>query len=381
MSTKKKTSIKILLVILVIVVAFIAGISGEIITKLYLSKISFLRDLYFTDLSNLGQKDIIIQEAKTVVVEQDLRVEQLKNSLQPVVVGIYKAKKQSQNSLDNVYLPADYLGQAMVLTSDGWLITTSNVASSKTNLVAVPFNKKIYPIEDLIIDQATDIVFLKIKAQNLPIINFEDSDNLLNGQQVLVYNIFSDRIQAANILEKRYQAINNKYDYLNSSEALNRLILLDQSFAANYQAAPVFDFNGQIVGVLVNRDKQFNQVIPIQFISPIINQVLKGEQISRPYLGINYLNIASTYGLSEETRQNQEKGALILADLKGVAIKADSPLKDKLQSGDIILQIEDQVIDQDQCLADILLEYKSGQQLNLKYLRDNQTQDLIFTLK
>jgi len=64
-------------------------------------------------------------------------------------------------------------------------------------------------------------------------------------------------------------------------------------------------------------------------------------------------------------------GALIIADKTGVSVTEDSPLADTLVLGDIIISLENQLISQENDLLDLLLQYKIGQQINLKYLHDN----------
>ena len=85
--------------------------------------------------------------------------------------------------------------------------------------------------------------------------------------------------------------------------------------------------------------------------------------------------------MSEEARQGIEEGALIWTDKTGLAIEEDSPLAEKLVKGDIIISIEDQKINRSNDLLDILLEYKSQQEISLKYLHDREEQEISIILK
>ncbi|MFC1598715.1 S1C family serine protease [Patescibacteria group bacterium] len=380
-NNKKKKSYNFLaLVLLVVVLGFLAGISGEFFTRYYLSNLGFFRDLYFTETDELGDRDIIIREPKKVVVEQELRINQIKNELQNSVAGIYQIKSAGDDLLDKVFLPDDYAGQAMILTSDGWLLTDSNVSIGQKDDLVISHQQNIYEIDKMFKDDLSGIVFMKINAENLPVIKLVEWEKLTPGQQVLVYNSHLDQLDLVYIKNKRSRQINNKYDLVQSSQVLDKRILLSDGLNDDFIGSALVNFQGEIIGILDSFSKEYNKAIPLYFIQPIISQVLKGEEIKQPYLGINYLNLAQIYGLSEEDRQNQDQGAMIWPNQKDLAIEEDSPLADLLEIGDIIISIEDQRIDKVNDLLDIILQYKSGQQIRLKYLHDNEEQEAVISL-
>jgi serine protease Do len=362
---------------LVIVLGFAAGLGGELFTRYFLANTSLFSDLYFTDQANIGQKDIVINEPRKVVVEQDLRLDQIKNDIQPVLVGIYRKKAATKNILDSVFLPEDYLGQAAVLTSDGWLISTQNTNVVAKYNVVVTNTKKVYEIEKVVVDPVTNIVFIKINVQNLPVIKFTDFKEINSGESVVLYNNNLDKLELAQILTKRYKEIDSKYDFVSSSQVLDRYILLDNRYNLDYEGSAVFDFQGNVIGLL----KSENLVIPISYIKPIISNVLKDEKIQRPYLGISYINLSEVNGLLETQTQNQQYGALIWSNVAGKSIASDSPLFNVLAKGDIIISIENQKIDRDNDLADLLLEYKIGQEIKIKYIKDGQEKELNAIIK
>ena len=362
----------VVFLIIAVMMGFLAGISGEFFTRYYLSNLAFFRDLYFTERTGWGQQEIIIQDPRKVVIEQDLRAEQLKNQLQTNTVGIYKKKLIPGSALNNIFLPTDYVGQAFILTSDGWLISSNESITAAGSQVAVGYNKKIHEIEKVIKDSFTGLVFIKITAQNLSAAKLATFEKIRDGQFVYAYNSYSNQLSSANIAEKRHKEIKTKFDFISSTRNLDKQILLTNDLAKGFGNSPLLNLEGEVVAVLSAQDRG----VPIYYISPIISQVLRGDEIKRPDLGINYIDLTRVYGLSEKERQGLEAGALISPDAKGVAVKADSPLAGKLRTGDIIISVENQKITRHKDLTDILLEYKIGQTITLKYLRDNQENEL-----
>jgi serine protease Do len=296
-------------------------------------------------------------------------------------LGLYKKSKASTALLDNVFVPNDLLGQVFVLTSDGWLITSIDAVNWPKDEMVVYYNGKNYPIDKIIKDDLSKIVFLKINIQNLPVIKMADLQKATNGQQIFIYNSYFDRISIGSISDKSFKSLVNKYDLVLSSQALDKYILLNDDFSAEVAGSPVFNLSGEIIGLLDGNYNNSSKVIPINYISPIINQVLKGEVTQRPYLGVYYLDLSTVWGLGEEDRQKAENGALIWSNKNGIAIAADSPLTGKLVKGDIITSIENQILDENNDLADLLLSYKSGQEIRLKYLHEGKENEINITLK
>jgi len=297
-TSKFKILKRVLLIIVFILIAFSAGIFGEFFTRTYLANMAFFRDFYFTQADNLGQRDLIISQPQKVVVEQDIRLNQLANEIRPSVLGIFIKKKVSKNLSDNLYLVSDMVGQSFVLTSDGWLISSAATITGSKDDFVIYYNNKIYPIEKIVKDDLTRTVFIKINAQNLPVIKLADLQKVFNGQQIFIFNSYYQQVNLANIVDRSYRPIHEKNDLIISSQDLNKRILTDKNFPANLIGSPVFNLDGEIVGLYDQAGINNSQVIPINFISSVINQVLKDEKIQRPYLGIYYINLNKTVSLN-----------------------------------------------------------------------------------
>ena len=379
---KPKIRIKLIgFIMLAIVFGFFAGICGEFITRYYLSNFAFFSDLYFTETSNLNQGQIVIKEPRKVVVEQDLRLAQIKSDVQPSVMKIYSKKRSAKNLLDKIVSPDDYLGQAVVLTSDGWLMTIKNPLIRASESLVTGSSQKIYEVEKVIEDEVTKIMFIKISAQNLPVAKLADFDKVTEGEQVVAYNGNTDGLNLVNIQNKKYKDIKYKYDFISNTQILDEFILLDKSFNSDFNGSPIFNFQSELIGFLAGQDELINQAIPINYITPIINQILKGEAIKRPYLGINYIDLSKVYGLDEIDRQNVNQGAMIWPNERDVPIMSDSPLYNKLAKGDIIISLENQILDANNDLTDLLLQYKSGQDIRIKYRHEQKEAEMSLTLK
>jgi len=377
---KPKFKLKnVIIILLVIVFGFIAGIGGEFFGRIYLSNFSFFRDFYFTEPANVNQGEIVISQPRKVVVEQNLRLNQIKNDVQGAVMSIYRGKNSAKNILDKIYLPDDYLGQAVVLTSDGWLMAVNNSAVLANESVVITPDQKVYKVEKVVEDLATRIMFIKIQAQNLAVIKLGDTSQLNDGEQLVGFNNYFDALNLVEVINKNYKKINNKFDFVSSTQIFDKYILLSSNSIS--KGTPLFNFQSELVGFQSGQSETLNQSIPINYIIPVINQVLKGQTIKRPYLGISYIDLSKVTGLAELDRQKQNTGAMIWPDENGIAIASDSPLIDKLVKGDIITGVENQAVDSNNDLTNLILEYNSGQEIKIKYLHDQKELEVNVVLK
>ncbi|MCX6740489.1 MAG: S1C family serine protease [Candidatus Parcubacteria bacterium] len=368
---------KLLLLGLLILLSFVAGIFGEIFTRAYLSKLDIFSDFYFSGSNDLGDRELIINDPKKVVVEQDLRLKQLVSEIQPTVLSLFKNKKLGKTITDNVFLADDMLGQAFVLTSDGWLITSTSSASRAQEDMVILYNNKVYQIEKLVKDVPTDCVFIKINAQNLPVVKLADAQNIVPGQQVFVIDNFNNQVHLANILDRGYRSTADKNILIINSEEINKYVLINKQLPVNLAGSPVFNLEGSIIGFW---DQQLgssgSRVIPANYFMQIMSQILKGEKINRPYLGLNYINLFRVaYNSEFLANPNSPKGAYVWS------LEEDSPLAGKVVKGDIILSLENNNLDANIDLNDLLLSYKTGQEVRIKYWREDKEEEVNIKLK
>jgi S1-C subfamily serine protease len=195
------------------------------------------------------------------------------------------------------------------------------------------------------------------------------------GQQIFIFDSYWQELHLANIIDQAYRPIQAKSDLVIFSQDLNKSILINKNFPANLAGSPVFNLEGEIIGLWDKPGASNSQIIPINYVSPIINQVLKGEKIKRPYLGLYYIDLSKAVVDTAADQNLAKVGAYVQS------VASDSPLYGQVVKGDIILSIENQDIDQNNDLLDLLLSYKAGQEIKLKYQHLAKEAEINVTLK
>ena len=101
--------------------------------------------------------------------------------------------------------------------------------------------------------------------------------------------------------------------------------------------------------------------------------VMKNELGNRPILGIYYIPITKSYFLANNL--NRDRGALIFSPSgkQGLAIISGSAAeKAGFQINDIIIAVNGQEVNIDNPLANILSNYKKGDEVELLIVRTGQ---------
>ncbi|MEK7653565.1 MAG: S1C family serine protease [Patescibacteria group bacterium] len=311
-------------------------------------------------------RQIVIDQPRSVIIEQDLQIRQMEDNILPALVSLYPVRNVN-NPLNQAYLPSEIMGQGFILTADGWLITTKSAIPSLTaEYSAVGYQNKEYQAGGFIEDKTTGIVFGKMAgASGLTVAKIGASKNLSVGQTVLVASK-RDELSLAHIKRIGYE-VKVRQDLIQSSDKLNKEFFLDIDLGGLENGAVVANLKGEIVGIVDG-----GRVVMADYFSGLINQVLSNQKISRPVLGINYIDLAHTDGLFGRG----EKGALVLgAPPKG------APAFGLIKDGEVIKKVNDVELSYFTSLSEATSGFKPGDKVDLLIFRAGKDEEVQVTLK
>jgi len=358
----------IILIVLATFFGLLSGITGQIISRAYFLEkdfnMPFFGDIRFANDNN--DTNLIIRNPKKIVVEEETKARETKQSVQGSIMGIFLKK-------NNINLNKKE-GDAFVITSDGWMISSFtpleiiNIKNKKASssqkeimsllkkYVFVSQNKQIYEIENIFYDPISSYSFWKIKAYNLPVRKFESS--VKRGDLVFEINSFGD------ILINNIVAREKRKEILFSDILDNKIILAYQN--EKFNNSFVFNSYGDLIA-LTDKD---GKVYSISFFNPLIKNLLKNKKITRPKFGVNYINNFEFLDL--ETKK-VKKGAEIFKNENKVAVVKGSPAeKANLKEGDIIMSINGIELTRDNNLQEIINNYLPGDEIKIDYLREGK---------
>ena len=269
------------------------------------------------------------------------------------------------------------LGSGFIISEDGYILTNDHVAGNATEITVTMTNGKHYKARIIGSDPVTDICLLKIDEKNLPFISFGNSNDVIIGEWVIAlgnpFGLFelNDKptvtVGVISATGMNLEPINNRY-YLN-------MLQTDAAINGGNSGGPLVNSLGEVIGMntLIFTGGSGAQgniglgfAIPINKVKKIIDELKGSGKINRDFdIGLRIQSL-------DETIANYYK----LEDIRGVIITQVLPKsaasRSGLNVGDVILQVDEYKINNEQTLIGVFQEFRTGQTISIKILRDNE---------
>lgn len=241
------------------------------------------------------------------------------------------------------------------------------LGNSKSICYVTLKNGNVYPAEVIWGDENHDISIIKIAAENLLALSLGDSDKISLGEQVYClsnstgYN-FSEKINQG-IISKL--SVTQKINEENIIKYAEDIIKIDIDIKSDNSGGAILNCDGELLGVASSK---LNAVIPINRIKKIID-ILKTEgEFEEAYLGI--------YGFGNNALKYLDLDYISNIGVYIEKIDEDSPVYNKVLSGDIITKIDDFELSSMQELSQYLYTKKPKEQVTLHVIRGTKEFDI-----
>ncbi len=385
-------------IIIILLLAVIFGLAGGLAAGLFVVSNFNSQGLptndYMNFLNNLNYSILPSSRSSKMVIEQDKVVVKTIANSQNVLFGIYQKIKSENNNdpeqsrfdFGSYYQIEDSVGQGLIITSDGWAITSfwpeslnkikkTSVESGKIvlsaweNYVVITRDKKIYQIDRVARDSLTGFAYLHLAdANNLPVKELSSIKEIKPGQLALLLE-WSGRNNIMHI--NSVKGNNSVY----SADRYIGLLEVNQAISKNLKGSVLFGLNGSVYGLV---DEE-GRIVPIALFSGALKSLLKEGVIRRANLGINCVDLSKIVFQDSgmEKLLFPKYGALIAKNKQGVAVEKNSPAYlSGLKEGDIITEINNLEISAGNSLADLIKSFSAGDMVNLFYWRNGQKNNI-----
>ncbi|MCI8870324.1 MAG: trypsin-like serine protease [Lawsonibacter sp.] len=250
-------------------------------------------------------------------------------------------------------------GTGIVLTEDGYVITNAHVVQDAQMVTVELHNQVRYSASLVGYDLKEDLAVLKIEAEGLAPAQFGDSSLLRVGDQVSA--IGNPLGYTMTMTPGIISAVDREVEMEG-----NRMYLLQTSAAINFgnSGGALLNDRGQVVGVttvkIVSSDgsaEALGFAIPTERVKYVVDQLIAGEEIKTPRLGITLLQKP--------------------AGPPGLEVAEIEPWSDAavqgLRIGDRIVAADGISVSTNRELARIKDLHRVGDRLLLEVLRDGET--------
>ncbi|MEB4592969.1 DegQ family serine endoprotease [Candidatus Thiothrix sp. Deng01] len=265
------------------------------------------------------------------------------------------------------------MGSGFVVSPDGYIITNAHVVDGAKSVTVGLSDKRELPAEIIGVDKLSDIALLKIKADNLPVVQLGDSDKLEVGQWVVAlgapFGLDHSATQGIVSALSRSLPDGTYVPFIQTDVAVN----------PGNSGGPLFDLGGRVVGVnsqIYSRSGGYMGIsfaIPVNVVKNVIEQLKTNGQVSRGWLGVEIQDMDQ--GLASSFNLAQPEGALV------AGVQPNSPAeKAGIQTGDIIVGFGDGKVTSASDLPLLVGNTPIGSQVPIKIRRSGVEKTLDVTI-
>jgi len=270
-------------------------------------------------------------------------------------------------------------GSGFIVSPDGLVLTSCHIINDpKDEYTIVLEPDKKYPAKILARDPINDIALLKIDGQGFPHIRLGNSDRIELGQSVVAVGNalgeFHDTLSAG-IISGLSRIITAGSPFSMQAERLRGLIQTDAAINPGNSGGPLMDLDGKVIGIntaMVMGAQSIGFAIPINYAKKILDEVKKYGKLRTPFLGVRYIILSKE--MAEKNKLPVDYGAFVVRETLGESaiVKESAADKAGLKEFDIILEINGEKISMDNPLANLLQKFQSGEEIDLKIMREGK---------
>ena len=286
--------------------------------------------------------------------------------------GLFGGRRGQNAPAQPQYQEGQSLGSGFIISSDGYVVTNNHVVSPAGRgtveeiTVTMPDGTE-YAAELVGNDAASDLAVLKISGSRpFPFVRFGNSQNARPGDWVVaIGNPFG---LGGTVTSGIISAIQRT---TGQGGAYDRYIQTDASINRGNSGGPLFDMQGNVIGI---NNAIFSPsggsvgigfAIPAETAAPIVDKLRRGVEIERGYLGIQIQpvseDVADSLGLA------RNRGEIVQSVQSGEPAERAG-----IRPGDIVVAVNGQDVTPEQTLSYLVANIAPGTRIPIDLVRDGQ---------
>ena len=265
-------------------------------------------------------------------------------------------------------------GSGFIVDSDGYVITNAHVVDGAVDIKVGLQDRRELRATLIGADKSSDVAVLKVEADDLPVVNIGDSDDIKVGEWVLaIGSPFGFEHTAT-------QGIVSALSRSLPDDTYVPFIQTDVAVNPGNSGGPLFNTSGEVIGVnsqIYSRSGGYQGLsfaIPINVAMSIAEQLRETGYAVRGWLGVRIQNVDQS--LAESFGLKKPEGALVSE------VTPDSPAeKAGYLPGDIILTFNDKKVPFSSALPPLVGVIKPGDTVESEVLRDGKRKTIKVTIE
>ncbi len=273
------------------------------------------------------------------------------------------------------------LGSGVIISEDGYIVTNNHVIDGADKLEVLLNDNSTYEAKIIGTDEATDLALIKIDAEKLTPITFGNSEDLKIGEWVLaVGNPFGfNSTVTAGIVSAKARSISQ--NSRGGKMGIESFIQTDAAVNPGNSGGALVNLKGELIGINsaiysnTGSYTGYSFAIPTSIVKKVMTDLKQYGSVQRAMLGCTITELDSK--LAKEKGITVTKSGLMVMEVTDRSTAKEIGL----QSGDVIVGINDAEIHTFPELQELLNKFRPGDQISVTYIRDNKKYTKSATLR
>jgi serine protease Do len=270
------------------------------------------------------------------------------------------------------------LGSGFVIDPTGYIVTNNHVVADADKVTVILNDNTELEAKIIGRDQRTDIALLKISPKNpLPFVTWGASEKARVGDWIIAIGnpVGLGGSVTAGIVSAISRDLSSGADAATRADLVPGYIQTDASINVGNSGGPMFNTNGQVIGVSRAIFSPTGSSVGIGFAIPssvakgVVDQLKEFGRTRRGWIGVRVQKV--TDDIAESLGLAKSNGALI-----GNVITGGPAAKAGIQQGDIITSINDVTIDDSKTLPVFVSTLPIGKPASMIVLRKGKQMTL-----
>jgi len=269
-------------------------------------------------------------------------------------------------------------GSGVIITNDGYIITNNHVIKGADEIEVILNDKRSFSATVVGTDPSTDIALVKITTQDLPILQFGNSDNVQVGEWVLAvgnpFNLTST--VTAGIVSAKARSVG----ILGGGSSMEAFIQTDAAVNPGNSGGALVNVQGELIGINTaiatnNGSYQgYSFAVPVNIARKVVEDIKSYGTVQRAFLGVQIMEVNAELVSKEDLKVND---GVYVADFLENSAGAAAGIK----KGDVIVQIDNNRVKSTPELMEIIGRKRPGDKVEVLVNRKGKQEMLAVTLR
>lgn len=274
--------------------------------------------------------------------------------------------------------PKQGTGSGVIIDTEGYIVTNNHVVDFADEITVTLYDQRKFKATKVGTDPSTDLALLKIEAEDLPTLEYGNSDDIKVGEWVLAvgnpFNLTST--VTAGIISAKGRNIN----ILEGGTAIESFLQTDAAVNPGNSGGALVDENGKLVGIntaiasYTGSFSGYSFAVPTSIVKKVVEDLKEFGSAQRGFMGVSIQSMDSE--LAKELDVDIVEGVHI-ANIEDEGAADDAGMK----IDDIVTKINGRNIKTAPELQELVGRNRPGDELEVTVNRKGTLKTLYITLR